>query len=251
MADEDCHAQVLEASGVADPAVLDPQIVHAQKLFAETLSPEEVGVPLERADDVVVVDLGEDPFLLAPHAGSVGPGGAAHARVEEAAPVRAIELGQGLHVVLNVQEATGAAAVDDFIERVRLGRCEARVERDVLGGEVVRRGAVAPGLVPNVLIGGAGSDWRRRLLSWRRAIVCGGIECGGGAGYGERGRVAFGGWVWVRDGAFWGEGGERGVEYGRGSHYRRSEMWAALIWVSVLGTESGTNLPPPLGATST
>lgn len=87
LADQDGHAQILETPGVADPAVLDPELAHAQELFAETLGPEEVGVALEGADDVVAVDLREDPLLLGPDAGSIGPCGLAHAGVEEIAPV--------------------------------------------------------------------------------------------------------------------------------------------------------------------
>lgn len=38
--------------------MLDIEIIHAQKLFAETLGPEEVRVALEGRNNVVVVDLG-------------------------------------------------------------------------------------------------------------------------------------------------------------------------------------------------
>ena len=145
---------------MADSAVFDPQIVHAEELFAETLGPEEVGVTLEGGDDIVVVDLGEDPFFFAPDAGAVRPGGFAHARVEEVAPVLAVETLEGIHVVLDVQEAAGLGAVDDLVERVGLrggGGGGVGVEGDVLGREeVVVVGRIdAAGLVADVLVGGA------------------------------------------------------------------------------------------------
>ena len=56
LGDQHGHAQVLEAAGVADAAVLDPQVAHAQ-LAPEPLRPEQVAVALEHALDVVVVDL--------------------------------------------------------------------------------------------------------------------------------------------------------------------------------------------------
>ena len=144
---------------MADSAVFDPQIVHAEELFAETLGPEEVGVSFEGGDDVVVVDLREDPLFFAPDAGAVGPGGLADARVEEVAPVLAVEALEGVHVVLDVEEATGLGAVDDLVERVGLRRGGGRVgiERDVFGREeVVVVGSIdAAGLVADVLVGGA------------------------------------------------------------------------------------------------
>lgn len=141
---------------MADPAVFDPQIVHAQKLFAETLSPEKVRVSLESAHDVVVVDFRENPFLFAPYAGAVGPGGLAHARVEEGAPVLAVVALEGLDVVADVEEAAGLGAVDDLVEGVGFGGGRVGVEGDVFGGEAVVVGdIVAAGLVADVLVSGA------------------------------------------------------------------------------------------------
>ncbi len=100
------------------------------------------------------------PLLLAPDAEAVGPGGAADARVEEAVPVRAVKLAEGFHVMLDVQQAAGAAPVDDLVEQIGLLGGAAGgdgLEGDVLGGEVVRSRAVAAGLVLDVLIGGAGA----------------------------------------------------------------------------------------------
>jgi len=157
LANKHGHAEILEAAGVAYSTVFDPQLVHAQKLFAETLSPEEVGVSLEGGDDVVVVDLGEDPLLLAPDAGAVGPGGLADAGVEEGAPVLAVEALERVHVVLDIEEAAGLGAVHDLVEGVGLRQGGVGVERHVLGGEdvlVVRR-IHAAGLVADVLVCGA------------------------------------------------------------------------------------------------
>lgn len=110
------HPQILEASGVADSAVFDPQIVHSDEFLTESLGPEEIGVPLEGADDVVVVDLGQNPFLLGPDAGAVRPARGADARVEEGSPVVAVELLEGVHIMLDVEEAAVAAAVDYLVE---------------------------------------------------------------------------------------------------------------------------------------
>ena len=40
---------------------------------AETFGPEEVGAAFVQRDDVGIVDVRQDPFLLAPDAGAVGP----------------------------------------------------------------------------------------------------------------------------------------------------------------------------------
>jgi len=76
--------------------------------------------------------------------------------------------------VLHVQEPPGAAAVHDFIERVRLRRIKARVEGNILRRKVVRV-AVAARLVLDV--------WRRRGVVVGVVEVVGGrgIECRGGA----------------------------------------------------------------------
>ena len=48
-------------------ALLDPEILDVE-LLTVSISPEEVGVALEGRDDVLVVDKGNDPFFLCPHA---------------------------------------------------------------------------------------------------------------------------------------------------------------------------------------
>lgn len=174
MADQDGHAQVLETTSVANPTVFDPQLIHAENLFAITLSPKEIGVTFEGADDVVAVDLRQDPLFFAPDAGAVGPGGLADAGVEEVAPVLAVVVLEGGHVVLDVEEAAGLGAVDDLVQGVGLGGGRhVAVEGDVLGGEVVAvGGVVAVGVVADVL-----------------AAFRGGAFDGGEMGFG-------GGWVW-------------------------------------------------------
>lgn len=144
---------------MADSAVLDPEIVHVDEAFAESFSPEEVGVTFEGGDDVVVVDLREDPLLLAPDAGAVGPGGFADAGVEEVAPVFAVEGFEGGDVVLDVEEAAGLGAVDDFVEGVGFGGGWVGVEGDVFGGEEV---AVAGGdfLAASFVADVGGGRWR-------------------------------------------------------------------------------------------
>jgi hypothetical protein len=52
--------------------VLDPDVLDSQELFVETLGPKKIGVTLEGADDVVVVNLPTQSFnfsttLLIPH----------------------------------------------------------------------------------------------------------------------------------------------------------------------------------------
>lgn len=57
--------------------------------------------------------------------------------------------------MLDVEEAAGAAPVNDLVEGVRLRTVRIGVERDVFGGEalVVVGGALAAGLLADVLIG--------------------------------------------------------------------------------------------------
>ena len=120
--------------------MLHPEIVHpGEVLFPEALRPEEVRITFEEGDYVFGIDGGENPLFLGPHAGPVRPGGSPNAGVEEGFPVRAVELLESFHVVLHVEEGSGATAVDDFVERVefvvRVG--ERARERDVARGEAV------------------------------------------------------------------------------------------------------------------
>lgn len=55
--------------------------------------------------------------------------------------------------MLDVEEAAGTAAVDDFVERVGLGGEWIGVEGDIFGGEAVVR-AVAAGFFADCFVGG-------------------------------------------------------------------------------------------------
>ena len=105
---------------MAVAALLHPQVIHAEHLAAVAVSPEEVGVALEHGDDVVVRNSGEDPLLLAPHAGAVRPDGLADALVKESLPVLRRVDGKGLHVVLDIEETAVLAPVDDVVDGVLL-----------------------------------------------------------------------------------------------------------------------------------
>ena len=64
---ESSHAKILERASVAVAALLHPEIFHTQDFSAVPIRPEEVRVALEHGDDILVIDAGQDPFLLAPH----------------------------------------------------------------------------------------------------------------------------------------------------------------------------------------
>ena len=82
---EDRHAEVLEGSRVRVAALLDPQVLDVQ-LLAVAVGPEEVRVALVHRHDVLVVDEGDDPFLLAPDTGPVRVHVAVRAVLEELHP---------------------------------------------------------------------------------------------------------------------------------------------------------------------
>lgn len=149
--------------------MLHPQIIHPQKLFPITLGPKEVRITLESTNNIVAINFGEDPFFLGPNPGSVRPGGLTYARIEEGFPVLTIVFLESGHIMLNVEEAAGAATVDDLVEGVGLGGVRGGVERDVLGGEaVVVEGGLAAGFFADVLIGGAAV-----FVGWLRGGVIG------------------------------------------------------------------------------
>lgn len=161
---------------MTNPTVFHPKIVHFEKLFPEPLRPEEIRVTFECRNDVVVVDLGEHPLFLGPDSGAVGPLGFPDAGVEEVAPVSSVVAPQGVEVVLDVEQAAGFAAVDDFVEGVGLGGAGGSVERDVSGGEGIRGGgALETCVVADGVLGSARLD--------DGLDRCGGVVsvCGGGA----------------------------------------------------------------------
>ena len=65
LGDEHRHPEVLERAGVAEAALLDPEIADPDHL-AEPLGPEEVGAALVHRDDVLVVDLRAAPTPSCP-----------------------------------------------------------------------------------------------------------------------------------------------------------------------------------------
>ncbi|KAK4423634.1 hypothetical protein Salat_1946300 [Sesamum alatum] len=138
LANQNSHPQILETAGMANPPVFDPQIIHPEDFLAESLGPEEIGVTFEHADDVIIVDFGQDPFFLGPDAGAVKPFGGADAGIEQGLLVIAIVLFECFHVVLDVEEAAVTAVVHDVVEGVGFrggGIGGDGVERDILGRE--------------------------------------------------------------------------------------------------------------------
>lgn len=124
--DEDGHAQVLEAAGVAIAAEFDPEVGDAE-LFAEAIGPKEVGVAFEHADDVFVGEGGDDPFAQAPDAAAVGPDGGTGAGFEEFLPVLGAAGFEGFAIVVDFEEATAdRAGVDDVVDGMLAGAaCDA------------------------------------------------------------------------------------------------------------------------------
>ncbi|CAB4319929.1 unnamed protein product [Prunus armeniaca] len=91
--------------------------------------------------------LNHDPLLLAQDNEALGSSGLADAGVKEVAPVFAVVVLEGSHVVLDVEEAAGVGSVDNLIEGVGLGvgsgsRGRVGVEGDVVGREMVGVGCV-------------------------------------------------------------------------------------------------------------
>ena len=127
------HAQVLERPAVRVAAQLEPQIIHPDHL-AETLRPEQVRPPFVQRHDVVVADLRQDPFLLAPDTGAVRPLVALVAVLEELHPRRGAALGQRRRVVLHLQQRMALLAlVHDGVQRI--------------GGSALRVDALKPGSI--------------------------------------------------------------------------------------------------------
>src|SRR4029077_381424 len=84
--------------------------------------PQEVTVPLVHRHDVLVVDEGDHPLLLAPYPGAIGVSVPAIPLVEELHPRRRRPGAEGVQVVLDLEEvAAGRTAVDDFEQAVLPG----------------------------------------------------------------------------------------------------------------------------------
>src|SRR5262249_32295988 len=113
--------EILEGSRVGVAALLDPEILDPEHL-AVAVGPQEVRPALVGRDDALVVDEGDDPLLLAPHAGAVREHVPAIAVVEQLHPGRRRAPPQGLEVVDHVEEVVaGGTAVDDLEQAVPPG----------------------------------------------------------------------------------------------------------------------------------
>src|SRR5581483_5728022 len=117
-------------------ALLDPQVLDVE-LLAVAVGPQEVGVALVHRHDVLVVDEGHHPLLLAPHPRAVGIGVAAVAVVEELDPGRRGAGAQGVHVVLDLEQVPARGAAVDDLPEVELPRASV----DALKHRVVRHPA--------------------------------------------------------------------------------------------------------------
>lgn len=94
-------------------AEFDPEVIQA-KHFAEPLSPEQVSTSLVKRHDVVVVNLGQDPFLFTPNARTIWPFSGLTAVIEQPLPYPGIPVGKGMEVMLHFQKrAARLAAIDD------------------------------------------------------------------------------------------------------------------------------------------
>ncbi len=110
------------------PQVLDPEIPPV------ALRPEDVGAPFVHRHDVLVADVGADPFLLPPDPGAVGPGGALVAVVEQLHPLHRAPLAQGLAAVLDLQQvAARRTVVDRLPDGVIAPAARRTAKRGVIG----------------------------------------------------------------------------------------------------------------------
>ena len=127
------HAQVLERAAMRVAAQLDPEVLDADDL-AETLRPKEIGASFVKRDHVLVADFRQDPLLLAPHPGAVGPLVALVAVLEKLDPGRCFPAPQRLHIVPHFQQRPALPAlVHDRVQRIR--------------GSALRVDALKPGFV--------------------------------------------------------------------------------------------------------
>src|SRR5690606_13889362 len=117
--DEHRHPEVLERAGVGVPALLDPQVLEPD-LAPVAPGPEQVRVTLVHRHDVLVVDVGANPFLLAPDARAVRPLVAVRALLEAPLPGGGRGLAQLVHVVDDLEQPAVARGVDHLVEAVAL-----------------------------------------------------------------------------------------------------------------------------------
>ena len=115
---EDGHAKVLERARVRVAAQFHPHFVDPDPA-SERFGQKQVGAPLVHRHDVVVLNLGAHPFLLAPDARPIRPDRALVSLVEQSHPRRGTSIAQRLEVMRDLQQsAARRAPVDDRVERV-------------------------------------------------------------------------------------------------------------------------------------
>src|SRR5689334_17948191 len=101
--------------GVA--AEFDPKLFQAKE-FAEPLGPEKVGAAFVERDDVVVVNVRQDPFPFAPNTRGVRPLVAFVAPFEKKLPASGGPAFQSFEVVLHLQQGVAPLAmINDGVER--------------------------------------------------------------------------------------------------------------------------------------
>ena len=119
--DQHGHPEVLEGPGVGVAALLDPEVLDPEHL-AVAVRPQEVRASLVGRDDALVVEEGDHPLLLPPHAGPVGEQVPPVAVVEELHPGRGRPAPEGLEIVDHVEEVVArGTAVDDLQQAVAAG----------------------------------------------------------------------------------------------------------------------------------
>jgi hypothetical protein len=97
-------------------AEFDPEVLKA-KHFTEPLSPEKVGTTLIERDNIIVVNLWQNPFLLTPNAGTIRPFRRLIAVIEQPHPCLGISVSEGIVIMLHFQQrAACLAAIDNRVK---------------------------------------------------------------------------------------------------------------------------------------
>jgi hypothetical protein len=145
---------------VGIPAEFDPQVTHTHHL-AQAFSPEQVGAALIKRYDIVVADLGQDPFLFTPYTGPIRPFSGFTPVLEELFPILRATLCKGLHIMSHFKKrAAVSTAIDDRVQRVF--------------GPALRVDALKPGSIchkrSSLLIGIGDYEWKNIILVRYRSI---------------------------------------------------------------------------------
>ena len=102
--------------GVA--AELNPELVHTDH-FSEALRPKQIGAAFVDGNDILVINLRQNPFFLAPDARAVRPLIAFVALLEKLLPGSGITLGQSGGIVLDFEERIAfRTLVNDGVQRI-------------------------------------------------------------------------------------------------------------------------------------